>query len=93
VAAKRYLCAVDPDYLKQLSPPSVLSLGLQGGPMTAEEVRAFREHPYGEAAAALRRFDRSDNQFRKPDASARDESRSALPTLTLRARLFRQPEG
>jgi predicted HD phosphohydrolase len=30
VAAKRYLCAIDPTYRQQLSPPSLLSLRLQG---------------------------------------------------------------
>jgi gamma-butyrobetaine dioxygenase len=34
VAAKRYLCAVEPGYLAQLSPASVQSLALQGGPLT-----------------------------------------------------------
>src|SRR3981189_1516882 len=33
VAAKRYLCAVEQDYFGKLSPDSVRSLGLQGGPM------------------------------------------------------------
>lgn len=42
VAAKRYLCAVDPGYLAGLSPSSSLSLSLQGGPMEAEE-RELRE--------------------------------------------------
>ena len=34
VDAKRYLCAVEPDYRQQLSPASLVSLALQGGPMT-----------------------------------------------------------
>ena len=34
VDAKRYLCAVEPDYLATLSPPSLHSLRLQGGPFT-----------------------------------------------------------
>src|ERR1700756_2724078 len=33
VAAKRYLCATDPDYRAKLSPASVHTLKLQGGPM------------------------------------------------------------
>jgi phosphonate degradation associated HDIG domain protein len=45
VAAKRYLCATDPTYFDRLSPASVHSLKLQGGPMTPPEVRAFRENP------------------------------------------------
>jgi phosphonate degradation associated HDIG domain protein len=57
VAAKRYLCAVDPGYAACLSPDSVLSLKLQGGPMTPDEVMAFRAEPHAEAAIQLRRFD------------------------------------
>ena len=57
VAAKRYLCTVEPMYQKQLSPPSLLSLQLQGGPMTDDEVQRFRESPHCPAAVALRRWD------------------------------------
>lgn len=45
VAAKRYLCATRPDYLEQLSPASVHSLMLQGGPMSPAEVSAFESNP------------------------------------------------
>jgi phosphonate degradation associated HDIG domain protein len=41
VPAKRYLCATDPGYLARLSPASVLTLSLQGGPMDAAEVESF----------------------------------------------------
>jgi [1-hydroxy-2-(trimethylamino)ethyl]phosphonate dioxygenase len=57
VAAKRYLCAVDPGYLAQLSPASILSLKLQGGPFTPEEARAFEALPFAQEAARLRRYD------------------------------------
>lgn len=57
VAAKRYLCAVEPSYLDELSPASVHSLELQGGPFGAEEVTAFEASPYAEDAVRLRRFD------------------------------------
>jgi phosphonate degradation associated HDIG domain protein len=57
VAAKRYLCAVDRSYQDALSAPSVLSLKLQGGPMTPEEVREFESQPHFEAAVRLRRWD------------------------------------
>jgi len=57
VAAKRYLCAVDSTYESQLSVPSKTSLALQGGPMSAEEVREFSQSPFCEAAVALRRWD------------------------------------
>ena len=56
VDAKRYLCATE-DYLKLLSPPSVLSLQLQGGPMTDDEVARFRSHPHYLDALAVRRWD------------------------------------
>jgi phosphonate degradation associated HDIG domain protein len=57
VAAKRYLCTVDPAYLGQLSEASVLSLKAQGGPFTPEEAEAFRADPYSEAALTLRCWD------------------------------------
>ena len=57
VAAKRYLCAIEPDYFARLSNDSVRSLALQGGPMSEDEGAAFRSRPYAEAATALRRFD------------------------------------
>ncbi|MBX3619894.1 MAG: HD domain-containing protein [Rhizobacter sp.] len=57
VAAKRYLVATDPQYLAALSPASVHSLGLQGGPMSAEEVAAFEATPHALDAVQLRRWD------------------------------------
>lgn len=57
VAAKRYLCAVDTSYLGQLSPPSITSLKLQGGPMTSREVEQFEQNPFAEDAVHLRRWD------------------------------------
>lgn len=46
VAAKRYLCAVDPDYFNQLSEASVHTLKLQGGPMTEDEVNGLAANPH-----------------------------------------------
>jgi phosphonate degradation associated HDIG domain protein len=57
VAAKRYLCATDPSYLQELSPASLHSLALQGGPFDAEEVAEFERSPYAEDAVRLRRYD------------------------------------
>jgi phosphonate degradation associated HDIG domain protein len=57
VAAKRYLCAVDAAYAAQLSPASVRSLALQGGPFTAAEMREFERHRYYREAVRLRRWD------------------------------------
>ncbi|CAH0200970.1 phosphonate degradation HD-domain oxygenase [Roseomonas sp. CECT 9278] len=57
VAAKRYLCAVEPDYFARLSPDSVKSLALQGGPMSAEEAKAFEALSHSAEAVQLRRYD------------------------------------
>ena len=57
VAAKRYLCASEPDYFANLSPGSVASLALQGGPMSDVEVEAFEADPAHGHAVALRRWD------------------------------------
>jgi phosphonate degradation associated HDIG domain protein len=57
VAAKRYLCQVQPEYLDLLSEPSIVSLGLQGGPMTAEECVEFEKNPFYQDAVKLRKYD------------------------------------
>ena len=57
VDAKRYLCATDPEYLSRLSPASVESLHLQGGPFTEAEARAFEQRPFAREAVRLRRWD------------------------------------
>ena len=45
VAAKRYLCATDDAYFGRLSAASVHTLGLQGGPMNAQEVEPLQPIP------------------------------------------------
>jgi [1-hydroxy-2-(trimethylamino)ethyl]phosphonate dioxygenase len=57
VLAKRYLCATEPEYLEALSPASLLSLELQGGPCSPAEVDAFERGPFAEEAIRLRRWD------------------------------------
>ncbi len=57
VAAKRYLCATKPEYFKRLSPASVHTLELQGGPMNAEEVAAFEQNPNLEKIIQVRYLD------------------------------------
>ncbi|RVC61510.1 MAG: HD domain-containing protein [Mesorhizobium sp.] len=57
VSAKRYLCATDPTYFGKLSPASVHTLSLQGGPMSAEEVAEFRRNPFHEEAVRVRIWD------------------------------------
>jgi phosphonate degradation associated HDIG domain protein len=57
VAAKRYLTAVEPAYLRGLSPASVHSLAQQGGPFRGEEIARFEALPFSEDAVRLRRWD------------------------------------
>lgn len=66
VAAKRYLCATDPEYHARLSPASVHTLELQGGPMSQEEVAAFRGHPNLDAIIRVRLWDEA---AKDPDAA------------------------
>ena len=57
VQAKRYLCSTEPEYSETLSPASILSLTLQGGPMRPEEIQDFEANPHHLAALALRKRD------------------------------------
>jgi len=57
VDAKRYLCAAEPEYLQLLSPASIESLRLQGGPFSDAEARAFEQEPFAREAVRLRRWD------------------------------------
>lgn len=57
VAAKRYLCATEPDYFALLSPASVFTLSVQGGPMSPQEAREYESTPYADDAVAVRRWD------------------------------------
>ena len=57
VAAKRYLTAVEPSYLRGLSPASVHSLAQQGGPFRGAEIARFEALPFADDAVRLRRWD------------------------------------
>ena len=57
VAAKRYLCGVEPGYYGKLSAASVYTLSVQGGPMNDAEAAAFEALPHAAAAVAVRRWD------------------------------------
>jgi phosphonate degradation associated HDIG domain protein len=80
VAAKRYLCAVEPSYAVALSEGSTLSLELQGGPMVPAEVAAFEAEPFSGDAVRLRRY---DDDAKRPDATmpALAEYRPLLASL------------
>ena len=69
VAAKRYLCAADRTYFATLTPASVQSLELQGGPFDAAEVATFEASPYFKEAVQLRRYDEMGKipDFQTPD--------------------------
>jgi gamma-butyrobetaine dioxygenase len=66
VAAKRYLCAVDPAYHHGLSEASRFTLTVQGGPMRPDELAAFEAQRYAADAIALRRWDEA---AKDPDAT------------------------
>ena len=57
VAAKRYLCATDPAYHDRLSAASIHTLNLQGGPMNADEVAAFKTQADLDAIVQVRLWD------------------------------------
>lgn len=57
VDAKRYLVGSRPDYLKTLSPDSVRSLHLQGGPFSQEQCEEFEAHPLYREALQVRSWD------------------------------------
>jgi len=57
VAAKRYLCAAEDDYLKCLSEASQVSLRLQGGPFTPAEMNEFEGLHHWRDAVQVRRWD------------------------------------
>lgn len=69
VAAKRYLCAVDPAYQASLSWASRQSLALQGGAFEARAATAFISAPYAQDAITLRRLDDlgKDPSMRTPE--------------------------
>lgn len=83
VAAKRYLCAVDPAYHAGLSPASRHSLQLQGGPFDDRTAKAFLKTPYAEDAITLRRLD----DLAKDPAMRTHELKHFFPALERLLRL------
>jgi phosphonate degradation associated HDIG domain protein len=57
VAAKRYLCRVEPAYASSLSAASRRSLAVQGGPMSGAEAADFAVRAGADEAVRLRRWD------------------------------------
>ncbi|WP_329551308.1 2-trimethylaminoethylphosphonate dioxygenase [Streptomyces sp. NBC_00696] len=69
VAAKRYLCAVEPGYFDRLSQASVYTLEVQGGSMSEVEVAAYEANPYAADGVAVRRW---DDEGKDPEAPTPD---------------------
>ena len=69
VQAKRYLCAVDPDYWSRLSEVSKTTLNLQGQIFSEAEAEAFMAQPYAKEAVQLRLYDDHAKQldYKTPD--------------------------
>jgi phosphonate degradation associated HDIG domain protein len=82
VDAKRYLCQAEPGYFETLSPASVNSLALQGGPFNEQEARAFLHQPFAAEAVRLRRYD----DLAKVAGQATPDLRHYLPVLAQAAR-------
>ncbi len=57
VPAKRYLLATDAEYFAKLSPASVITLKLQGGPMAGHEVARFKTERFHQDAVRVRQWD------------------------------------
>jgi gamma-butyrobetaine dioxygenase len=57
VEAKRYLCALDLNYIQKLSPGALHRLKTQGGPLSRSEAEEFQANPYHREALYLRHFD------------------------------------
>jgi predicted HD phosphohydrolase len=74
VAAKRWRCAVDPDYLARLSDASRASLARQGGPFEPAACRRFASHPGFRDAVALRGWDDDGKAPDQPTGSVRDHA-------------------
>jgi [1-hydroxy-2-(trimethylamino)ethyl]phosphonate dioxygenase len=84
VAAKRYLCATDPQYFETLSAASVHTLKLQGGSMAPHEIAAFEAEPYFSQAVRVRRWDDQGKVAGLSTPSLEDYD-ALIETLTTRA--------
>ena len=71
VAAKRYLCLIEPQYSAGLSAASQRSLVLQGGPFSQAQAVAFERASWWQDAVKLRRF---DDMGKRDEISLRDFS-------------------
>jgi phosphonate degradation associated HDIG domain protein len=88
VAAKRCLVSTQPGYAASLSPDSVRSLGLQGGPMTNDECAAFTRQAHTRDALRLRVWDDVAKRvdLKPPDTPSVLAELSALMAAVVAAR-------
>ena len=66
VIAKRYLTFKHPEYYEKLSPASRVTLGFQGGVMSAEEAAIFEENADADLMVRLRYWDDEAKQEHLP---------------------------
>ena len=83
VDAKRFLCAVEADYAAGLSPASVRSLNVQGGPMDDGEVAEFRASGFADPATELRRWDDLAKDVDRPVGAIRDHTLLLTTLVTM----------
>jgi len=84
VAAKRYLCAIEPHYHDDLSAGSRHSLAMQGGPMDVVESRDFEALPWAADAVQLRRIDDLAKGVDAPEMALAELMRRIDSVATLR---------
>jgi phosphonate degradation associated HDIG domain protein len=85
VAAKRYLVATHSEYSERLSPDSVRSLALQGGPMDLNECIHFQASRYALDAQQLRSWDDAGKRpgwFSSDTQHALDELRALMDRVS-----------
>jgi phosphonate degradation associated HDIG domain protein len=86
VQAKRYLVATVPGYAAKLSPDSIRSLALQGGPMKTLECDEFALDPYADDAKRLRAWDDAGKRpawFSETTADALSELRVLMERVAM----------
>jgi phosphonate degradation associated HDIG domain protein len=88
VAAKRCLVSTQAGYAASLSPDSVRSLALQGGPMTNEECAAFMRQAHARDALRLRVWDdvAKRHDLKPPDTTSMLAELSAVMAAVVAAR-------
>lgn len=89
VVAKRYLVTTISGYGEKLSPDSLRSLALQGGPLSRRDCLIFQENPYHADAVKLRAW---DDIGKRPGwfATSRSAAMDELEKLMQRVGLVRQ---